>query len=221
MTSFKLKMIAITTMLIDHIGAVLFPDIIYFRIIGRLAFPLFAFLITEGFRKTNKEKKYMGRLFIFSLISQIPFWMAFGNDSGLNIFFTLTLALMALYFYEKYDNVLAVILIGLLAELMHTDYGIFGVILIFFIHIYRDDFLKMIKYITAMYLVFFILPGFFSEEQFIYFLMQLFALFSFIFIKNYNGKQGYKIKYFFYFFYPVHLILLSLIADNNLLQSFF
>ena len=94
MSSFKLKLVAITTMLIDHIGVIIFPNILWLRLLGRLAFPLFAFFITEGFRKTSDVKKYLQRLFILALVSQLPYWTAFGIDAGLNIFFTLTLGLL-------------------------------------------------------------------------------------------------------------------------------
>ncbi|MFN2363319.1 MAG: TraX family protein, partial [Halarsenatibacteraceae bacterium] len=78
MSSFQIKMVAITTMLIDHIGSIIFPEYIILRVIGRLAFPLFAFLITEGYRHTSNINRYLVRLSIFALISQYPFWLAFG-----------------------------------------------------------------------------------------------------------------------------------------------
>ncbi len=108
MSSFQLKMIAVITMLIDHIGAVIFPDIIVLRIIGRLAFPLFAFLITEGYRHTSNFNRYLGRLFIFAIISQYPFWLAFGFDAGLNIFSTLFLGLIAIHSSEIIKNIIPV-----------------------------------------------------------------------------------------------------------------
>src|SRR6056297_2543004 len=134
MTSFHLKLIAITTMLIDHIGAVLFPEIIVFRIIGRLAFPLFAFLLTEGYRHTSNLKSYLIRLGVFALISQYPFWEAFGYDAGLNIFFTLTLGLIAIYLFEKYQSILPILALSFLADLTHMDYGMFGILLIFLLY---------------------------------------------------------------------------------------
>ncbi|MGM0419750.1 MAG: TraX family protein [Bacillota bacterium] len=209
MSSFKLKMIAIISMLIDHIGVIIFPELIGLRIIGRLAFPLFSFLITEGYRWTSDLHKYFLRLVIFSLISQYPFWIAFGFDSGLNIFFTLTIGLLAIYSSEKYDNEGLVLILAAVAEIIRSDYGFFGVLLIYLIHRFRDDFSKMIIYIASLYGVIYLLSGFLAEQYSIYYYIQLFALISFVFIKYYNGEQGIKLKYFFYLFYPVHLFILG------------
>lgn len=209
MTSFKLKMIAIISMLIDHIGVIIFPEVIGLRVIGRIAFPIFSFLITEGYRWTSDLRKYFFRLFIFSLVSQYPFWIAFGFDSGLNIFFTLTIGLLAIYLSEKYDNEGLVLLLAAVAEFIRSDYGFFGVLLIYLIHRFRDDFSKMIIYITSLYGFVYLLSGFMAEQNSIYYYIQMFALISFVFIKYYKGDQGVKLKYFFYLFYPVHLLILG------------
>jgi len=210
MTSFHLKLIAITTMLIDHIGAVLFPEIIVFRIIGRLAFPLFAFLLTEGYRHTSNLKSYLIRLGIFALISQYPFWEAFGYDAGLNIFFTLTIGLFAIYLFEKHQTILPILIFGLLADLTNMDYGMFGIILIFLFYYYRFEFSKLILYLFGLYSLFFIPGGLQAGKDAVHYYMQFFALFSLIFIKLYNGREGIKLKYFFYLFYPGHILILSL-----------
>ena len=88
MNSFQLKIIACILMAIDHVGAIMFPDIDLYRIIGRLSFPIFAFLLTEGYVHTRNLKKYFIRLFIFAIIPQIPYSLAFGIDI-LNIFIEL------------------------------------------------------------------------------------------------------------------------------------
>ncbi len=209
MSSFQLKMIAIISMLIDHIGAVVFPQFIEFRIIGRLAFPLFAFLITEGYRHTSNFKRYLLRLFIFAIISQYPFWLAFGFDAGLNIFFTLTLGLIVIYISEEYNNFLLVLLLAVLADLLNTDFGMLGVLVIFIIHLYRDDFFRMVSFVSGLYIVMFLLSGLTAAEDSIHYYIQLFALVSFVFMRFYSGREGLKLKYFFYLFYPVHLLLLG------------
>jgi len=215
MTSFQLKMIAMTTMLVDHIGAVIYPEILGFRVVGRLAFPLFAFLITEGYRQTSSYKNYLIRLAIFSLISQYPFWLAFGFDAGLNIFFTLTLGLLALHLAEHYQDFLPVIILAGFAELLSTDYGMFGVLLIYLIHLYRDEFKKLLVYLAGLYGTFYLLGGLLVQLKGdfnpLHYYIQPFALLSFAFIKYYNGRLGFRIKYLFYLFYPLHLLLLGLI----------
>ena len=103
--SFILKMIAIITMVIDHVGAVLFPMNMMFRYIGRISFPLFVFLLVEGSIHTSKIRKYELRMFLFALISEIPFDLAFSNEivdiHSQNVFWTLTVGLVMLYLIQN------------------------------------------------------------------------------------------------------------------------
>lgn len=211
MSSFQLKMIAVITMLIDHIGVVIFPDIIVLRIIGRLAFPLFAFLITEGYRHTSNFNKYLARLALLAIVSQYPFWLAFGFDSGLNIFFTLALGLIAIAFSEKFESIIPVILLASLADILGADYRFFGVFLIYLIHHFRYSYKLMLISVSGLYGFFYLLIGLIISGSSTFYYIQLFALSSFIIIKTYNGEQGPKLKYFFYLFYPVHLLILGLL----------
>ena len=99
--SFQLKWIAIITMLIDHVGAIFFPGNLVFRYVGRIAFPIFCFQLVEGFFHTRNIEKYMLRLGIFAIISEIPYDLAFrGNILDFehqNVFFTLFLGILMLY----------------------------------------------------------------------------------------------------------------------------
>lgn len=118
MSSSMLKIIACAIMLLDHIGASLFPEVGWIRLIGRLAFPIFAYLIAEGYSRTKNFSKYLSRLMIFGLIAQIPFGFAFaknayisnfsdfikvvlGQPMHLNIFFTLAFGLIAIKVYDS------------------------------------------------------------------------------------------------------------------------
>lgn len=118
MSSSMLKIIACAIMLLDHIGAALFPQVRWIRLIGRLAFPIFAYLIAEGYARTKNFSKYLSRLLMFGLIAQIPFGFAFGRDiyinnfsdfikvvlgqpMHLNIFFTLAIGLIAIKVYDS------------------------------------------------------------------------------------------------------------------------
>ncbi len=126
MNSFQLKIIACILMAIDHIGAIIYTDNDLYRVIGRLSFPIFAFLLTEGYMHTKNLKKYFLRLFIFAIIPQIPYSLAFGMDI-LNIFFTLFFGMLAILIDDKivnpYKKWIIIIGIILLSEILHRDYG--------------------------------------------------------------------------------------------------
>ena len=98
-----LKWVAIITMTIDHIGAILYPDLPFLRWIGRLSFPLFAYLLILGMENTKNIQKYFIRLLVFAFISQVPFFLA--NEiqpfEQLNIFFTLSSGLLFVYYFKK------------------------------------------------------------------------------------------------------------------------
>lgn len=211
-----LKIIAILSMLVDHSCEVLShfftswtsPDMgdnIYRfgrGVIGRLAFPIFCFLLVQGFLHTKDRKKYALRLGIFAIISELPFDLAFFRDTFYwehnNVFLTLFLGLTALIFIEKLQEkpvISGFLVIGIswLAELIHTDYGAFGVLLIVLLYFAGQN-------------PSFLLP--LGALTFMVFPMGSSAILSFVLMCLYNGKRGLRLKYFFYLFYPVHLLLL-------------
>ena len=105
MNIFILKVLALITMIIDHYGAIFQNDIITFRIIGRLAFPIYCFLLVEGYLHTSDVKQYAKRLLLFALISEMPFDLAFYNKLGFthqNIFFTLFLFICELFLNDDF-----------------------------------------------------------------------------------------------------------------------
>lgn len=181
------------------------------QIIGRLAFPIFCFLLVEGFLHTRSVLKYACRLGIFAVISEVPFDLAFYGTPFFwgyqNIFFTLLIGLLVMIAFrciaEKLQTrfvlklplyVLALAAGLVAADLLCTDYGARGVLSIMAIYIFRK-----VKWQQ-------ILAGCVT------FLWEITAPLAFIPIGFYNGKRGIKIKYFFYAFYPIHLFLLYLIA---------
>ena len=105
LNSFQLKCIAVITMIIDHTGAVLFPGELVFRYIGRISFPIFCFLLVEGFFHTRDMRKYMLRLGVFAVLSEIPYDLAFRGTmlefSHQNVFFSLLIGVMMMYALEK------------------------------------------------------------------------------------------------------------------------
>ncbi len=215
-----LKLIAVITMFIDHSAYVFcyeFPEMtellgkfmgqnitLYYimRRIGRLAFPIYCFLIGEGLRHTKNQKLYLLRLLVFALISEIPFNLMVSDDfftrANQNVFFTLFLGALSIYVYENIKNNLIKggLMLAILIVTVHlkADYGAAGVVVILLI--YR---LKNYPIVQALagYPLF---SGGFS------------AMAAFIPINLYNGQRGFiknRIwQYAFYLFYPLHMLLL-------------
>lgn len=233
MSSFVIKLIAIITMLCDHSGDAIIGHFSILNIIGRIAFPLFCFQIIIGYKHTKNVKKYLLRLFIFGFISQIPFglftYSYLGRFDLLNVYFTLALGLLAVYildtFSKKYKPIAIVldIFLMVIAELAQTDYGWFGVCLIICIYLFYND----KKYIqksenSVIYfnnnilftIVFFALvlikfSNYFAVGSYYLGIVQIIGtFFSIVFMLLYNGKKGPSMKYVFYTFYPVHLLIL-------------
>ena len=202
--AFTLKMIAAVTMLIDHTGYIFFPQYVFLRIIGRIAFPIFAFLIVEGFMHTRNVKKYIYRMIAFALITEIPFDFAFYgtvNWGHQNVLITFTLALLALYIDRQYSRkvgIAAAFGLALLAEFIGSDYGMFGVIVVMMFYWNYDRFYNKLIFGTAT------LTLLVSSYQ-------IFDVMAMIPIGLYNGKKGIGVKYFFYVFYPGHLLILGMI----------
>ena len=239
MTTSMLKIIACLLMLIDHMGAALFPEATILRMIGRLSFPVFAYLIAVGYSKTNSFSKYLRRLLIFAVISQIPFSLAFGEQISihsfsdflsffagspyphLNIFFTLALGLLAIRTWDKEESrpgkIIGVLALGITAEVFHTDYSMYGIAMILAFYIFRDNKIKTVISQTTVYIIFNALqillyalnsPG---VSISLAWFNQALSILALIFIFTYNGKKGKNLKYFFYAFYPVHLLVIGLI----------
>lgn len=225
-----LKLIAIAAMLLDHIGAVILEkmliqrtegnyyseDPLYLpycvlRMIGRIGFPLFCFLLVEGFLHTRNAGRYAARLGIFALLSEVPFDLALHGrlvDTGYqNVFFTLLIGLMVLIGFRiieekttavrgvKLAAAFLVFLAGAgLAELLRTDYAAFGVLCIAMLYLFRDN--RRYQLLAGC----------------LVFSWEVTAPLAFLPIVFYNGKRGFGMKYFFYAFYPLHLLGLYFFA---------
>lgn len=218
MNSFTLKLIAIITMTIDHVGAVLFPQYYILRVIGRVSFPIFAFLIANGYHYTKDVKKYSLRLLAFGFIAQYPFAKAF-STTGLNIFFTLFLGLLAMIVFDRIQNkpskYLIIVALAYLATYLDTDYGWFGVILILLFHVFRDNFKKLSISIIALNLVSSSVIAYVVFQRYNQFNIRTFvecvSILSLVFIVKYNNEKGRSMKYLFYIYYPLHLLILYFI----------
>ena len=208
-----LKWIAIITMTLDHIGLVLYPQYSIFRIVGRISFPLFAYLLVLGIESTRNLRRYFYRLFFFALISQIPFSLANGIQlwEYLNIFFTLALGLKLIYFLEKNSIALFIPLIA--SIFIPVDYGGYGVASVLIFYLLRKD--KRLG--VGLFILINIIYIFFDSS------IQPFSLIALPLILLHNdGKYPFNQikrktrhpllrKYFFYIYYPLHLMILALI----------
>lgn len=219
MTSFILKIIGIITMLSDHIGDSVLGKFSFLNLIGRIAFPIFAFQAVQGYIHTNNIKKHLTKLLIFACLSQIPFMLflyTFTEQFVLNIFFTFFLGLLALFLYDKCKNkffgFLIVIFISIIGEIICVDYSAFGILLIFSFYIFKNQKFQM-AFSTIILCFLKYLPNIISMPNLYlhYLLCAFFTSLSLVFILFYNGKEGPKAKYFFYIFYPLHLLILHII----------
>lgn len=215
MTSIMLKILACVTMLIDHVGYVVYGTTSWFNYIGRFAFTIFAFQISEGYIHTKNLKKYLSRLGIFALISQIPFMLfeySIGFDYTLNIFFTLFLGLLCIIAFDKLDNkflsLLIIFVLCFIGEYIKVDYGYWGILLILLFFVFKNNKLLMVLSFLLMciykYLPYLINYNF----HYAYIIITIATFTSIIPILLYNGKLGLKTKYLLYIFYPLHLLIL-------------
>ena len=227
-------------MLIDHIGLGIWyrlPELGYLvpesmdretwwsiyrmmRNIGRTAFPIFCFLLVEGFFQTRNHYKYALRLFVFALISQLPFKYAFLSlADGLNIFFTLLIGLTTMWVMNEIKIkwtkqfiylplwFIITFIAGYIAHFLNTDYDYKGVLLIIILFIFHKT---RIVALTSSYFSF-KLAMFYSSSFVGGFLKYLGADYyfpGFIVSYFYNGNRGLQFKYLFYFVYPLHLALI-------------
>ena len=300
MTAFVLKILASAFMLIDHIGAV-FPAPDFFRYIGRMAFPIYLYLIAEGCTYSKNINKYAQRLGLFAIISEIPFDLALRQPNGIyrglplkinftsntNVFYTLFLGVFAVIIYKKIlekanqlpallplfllsglffargtvnsdlkmlgilviyticvlllgiilperkvavqqDQIpaeeksfkdltreicalLAALPIALFGQLWGTDYGMIAIAVILFLYwakTRKNKLSIMVLWVIAQYGANLVNPSFRSVSTV---MLLVFALFAIVLLFFYNGRQGKKMKWGFYWFYPIHLSILAFI----------
>jgi hypothetical protein len=193
-------------MCIDHIGAILFPQILWLRLIGRIAFPIFAYTLSEGFVYTKNIKKYMLRIAMLAVLSEVPFDLAFYGTAVYwrhqNIFFTLLIGLLTLWAIntttKNWLKCIYITLFALLAEILYVDYGGLGILIIFWCFSFREH--QAIQYLGVALINIFLLGG-----------AQVFAPIALIPIAMHNHKLGKSCKMFFYYFYPIHLVIILII----------
>ncbi|MDQ0657234.1 TraX family protein [Paenibacillus sp. W2I17] len=202
-----MQWIAMITMLIDHIGAVFFPHIIELRIIGRIAFPIYAFAVYIGYKHTRDVQKYIWRLFWIAIISQVPFMAAF-NHYSLNVVWTLWSALLVLFVIDKLPSKLLgipiVIGAGWFMEISHMDYGMYGLLLVLLFRYFQGPVLVVAHVVlNALYLL---LHN--SSVQ----MYSVLATAGIAIAQYYQA--GFRMKgprWVWRYFYPAHLAIIAII----------
>ncbi|MBQ4542231.1 MAG: hypothetical protein IJA23_05235 [Clostridia bacterium] len=224
-----LKIIAFVSMVIDHVGSYLLDNNIVFRIIGRLAFPIFAYFIAEGMKFTRNRKRYILLLFLFACISQVPY-MLLSERFKLNVLFTFLLAILFILIIEKFMKMenqknlakmigfmililsmfIACLIVG--DVLQYIEYGTLGIMLVVVFYFAKTP-LNMI--LAALVLILMVLKRLLFMDFLISLnnVFQIFSLASIILIAVYNHKKGkMNLKYLFYVGYPAHLLLIWIIT---------
>ena len=233
-TSFSLHMMGMLFMLCDHLWGTIIPGNDWLTCIGRLTFPIYAFLLVEGYFHTKDLKKYVGRLFLFAIISEIPFNLAMGSSLFFpihqNVLWSFLISMGLIHWNEKMKEkkLWKRILVGIITIciayvggiLTFVDYYHAGILMVLTFYAFRGQ--KWWCYLGQVlcmgYINFEILGGFsymvniFDQTYFIE--RQGLALLALVPIWLYNGKQGYHSKalqYGYYIFYPLHLLILGLL----------
>ena len=210
-----LKLIACLTMLIDHIGATLVP-MIRLRIIGRLAFPIYCFLLAEGMARTRDVKKYGVRLAIGAVLSEVPFDLLFFGGltwAHQSVMITLLLGYLMMLWMWRYPGMraLAVFVCAGAAELLNTDYGAMGVLMIavFALTANRED--RLVLQVLGVAALCWLIGGVALRIGAVRIPLQLFGAAAMLPIWLYNGRKATRskaVQWGFYLFYPVHLAVL-------------
>lgn len=220
LSSNQLKVIALIAMTLDHLGVQIFCDVLFFRIIGRIAFPIFAYMIAEGCKFTRNRRRYLLNILSIAFLCQIVYFI-FLKSLYQCIFVTFTLSVMGIYIIEyaneKKDNKHSVLAVGYIfliyfaAEIVpgifkntdfYIDYGFFGICLPMLIYFANNRTKKLFMLTAGLILVALKFGG-----------IQWFSLVSIIPMALYNGKRGkMNMKYLFYIYYPLHLVVIYLIS---------
>ncbi len=224
MNANHIRILAITTMVVDHVGIFLLPQYFFLRIIGRFSFPLFAWLIANGAEHTRSVRKYLLRLGAMAFVSQAPYLLAFRLTdpayAAWNIFLTLFLGLAVIQVFRTGNNKIiaycGAVFFSCIAILLKSSYGAAGVIAVIICYVFRKNVIAMTAAQFFMFAWFYVLPdGYFAvtaghsifaiEPLYLY---QPLGAFALLLTRYYNGENGRSGKPFFYFFYPIHLLVI-------------
>lgn len=216
-----LKIIALICMTFDHVGVQIFPELMWLRVIGRIAFPIFAYMIAEGAGHTRNRARYLFTLAVMAALFQVVFFFVSGT-LYMSIFFTFTLSVGLIYLFDyattkRTPLSIATAIVGLfcvyficnhlpfllMQYYFYVDYLFVGVLIPVAIYYVKEKWQKLLA--TALLLI---LLAIANDAA-----VQWWSLLSLIPLALYNGKRGkYKLKYLFYIYYPLHLVVIFAIS---------
>lgn len=220
-----LKWIALMAMVIDHFGLIFYDKIpfnvyLQLRIIGRLSFPIFAFLLVQGFIYTKNKQAFLLRLFVFAIgiSSAITISSLLFNFESLpqqNVLYTLGLGFLGMWLLEifgkeyKLLTFLGIIAIALIGDFIRVDYGAYGILTVILFYLFRkNEFLALGSFVVFTIIQCALDFWYIQDSTFI----QLYAIFAVFLLALYDGNKGtFNHKYFFYWFYPLHFLILYVV----------
>ena len=234
LTGNALKIISAISMFIDHMGLIFFPGVELFRILGRIALPIFAFMIAEGCKYTKNRLRYFLSVFLLAALCQTVYFI-YNGDTYMSILVTFSISILVIYLMQELkdaliDNkvdiiikislavlfVLAILAVYIINKYVEIDYGFYGCMLPVFaaaFHKPRKNATKFLENFDCIYIhilllcVGMLLLAFESDAR------QFWSFLAVAFLLLYSGKRGKaNMKYFFYIFYPLHLVFLEFLG---------
>ncbi|WP_379133553.1 TraX family protein [Paenibacillus sp. sgz500958] len=203
-----MQLIAMLTMLIDHIGLIFFPQDMVWRYIGRIAFPIYCYGVLQGHLHTSSKPKYLLRLLLIALLSQIPYNLAIDAE-GLNVVFTLLLSALLLVILDKlpkmWFGIPIVVLFAVLMDYFPVDYGAYGLFLVLIFRYAKTYWLVIAHFALNLFYMFYS-----------HWVVQMFSLLPTMFIAFspvlWNKLEYIRVpRWVWRLFYPMHLLVLALV----------
>lgn len=207
-----IKLIAAACMLVDHIGYIFFPEQLFWRLIGRISMPLFAYSIARGYeysRQKNSMPRYIKRMAVFAAVSQIPYYLMAGN--GWNIGFTWLFSLLLLFSIDREDRsrfVKGIEIIAILAAafLVNIDYGIYGVLMPLAMR--QRKYYNMFLSVVVLWAIYTLMNGIAGFIQ-----IASCAAVPILYAIVPQDSRIRLPKYFYYVFYPAHILILVILKQ--------
>lgn len=217
----QLKILAALFMVIDHVGLLFFPNLassmVWMRYVGRMAFPMFAFFIAEGCRYTRNRARYLGAMGLIGLVFHLVYYFFIG-DNMMNVFLSFTFAIALVYLWQNFVSACKVkridgavlgltlffayaVLLYRITKVVHVDYYFGGILLPWLVYLTRKKWLRLFFFALGITFI-----AVFTGK---YWTLQICGLLAVPVMALYNETRGkWRMKYFFYFFYPIHLVAL-------------